>query len=288
MVEFYLLEAFVTFAKYGTLAKAANQLGVTQPALTHSMKNLEAALDIQLFDRQPNKLSLTETGKYAVKEAQHLLAANRDFTSKVHQFDQSQAVITVAANAPGPLIVVRALDANNPTIQDSHVQHDFTQLLTEEQLTCLLTNHPLANDTITSVYLGTERMAVNLPTDSPLAQREQVAFADLAGNTFLCPQAIGFWRDIYEANIPNGHFIYQDQSTEYSELLSYSRLPFFTTNVTKLDPNWGGSLPQDRILKPLSDPIAHQAFYVSFLKRNQDRLTPFIQQTQDKWATVDF
>lgn len=39
MVENYLLEELVTFAKVGTLAKTAEYLGLTQPAVTHSMKN---------------------------------------------------------------------------------------------------------------------------------------------------------------------------------------------------------------------------------------------------------
>lgn len=39
MIENYLLEELVTFAKYGTVAKTAEVLGLTQPAVTHSLKN---------------------------------------------------------------------------------------------------------------------------------------------------------------------------------------------------------------------------------------------------------
>lgn len=287
MVEFYLLEALVAFAHYGTLAKAAASLGVTQPALTHSMKNLENSLNVQLFIRQPNKLSLTKTGEYTVQEAKKVLAINQNLTKKVHQFDQSQATITVGANAPGPLIVVRSLDTDNLMIKSTHVHDDFEHLLNEEQMTCLLTNQPLATDQITSIYLGTERMAVNLPANSPLIDHEALKFADLAGNTFLCPREIGFWQTIYESQIPNGQFIRQNESSEYQELLNYSSLPFFTTNVTQLDQQWGNHLPKNRIAKPLADQLAHQRFYVNFLKRNQQRLTAFIQQLQDQWAQVD-
>lgn len=288
MIDVYLLRGLVAFAHYGTLAKAANHLGVTQPALTHSMKNLEETLGVQLFLRYPNRLVLTETGKYAVQEAQKLIDANQQFADKVAVFDQNQAGITVGANAPGPLIVVRALNEANVEVKEEHLQRDFTQVLAEEQVTCLLTNQALETDQITSVYLGTERMAVNLPVDSPLVAVDQLTFADLAGATFLCPQEIGFWQTIYESQIPDGKFIYQGQSTEYQELLSFSSLPFFTTNLTKLDPNWGNNLPSNRIFKPLTDQMARQPFYASFLKRHQKRLMPFILKTQDEWAQVDF
>ncbi|KRN99299.1 LysR family transcriptional regulator [Companilactobacillus kimchiensis] len=288
MIDFYLLEALVTFDEYGTLAKAAEHLGVTQPALTHALKNLEEKLSVQLFDRKPNRLYLTDTGKYAVQQAKRVIAANYKFTDKVKLFEQNQSTITIGANAPGPLIVIRSLHLENLVVQDEHVQQDFEKVLTEEQLTCLLTNEPLNTTEINSIFLGSERMAVNLTSDNNLAKIESLKFADLAGNTFLCPQEIGFWKDIYESQIPNGKFIYQDQSAEYKELLNFSSLPFFTTNLTKLDPNWGDNLPNNRVFKPLTDVSANQTFYISFLKRNQNRLKSLIQKAQDQWSTVDF
>lgn len=288
MIDFYLLEALVSFAEYGTLKKSAEHLGITQPALTHSLKNLEEKLDVQLFDRKPNRLYLTDTGKYAVQQAKRLIASNYRFTDKVKVFDQNQSTITVAANAPGPLIVIRSLHLNNLEIQDEHVHDDFEKVLNEEQLTCLLTNQDIETDEITSAFLGSEQMAINLPSNNSLLEKKSLTFADLANNTFLCPQEIGFWKNIYETEIPNGKFIYENESTEYSELLSFSSLPFFTTNLTKLDPNWGNHLPTNRIYRPLGDDSANQIFYISFLKRNQNRLKSLIQKTQDQWATVDF
>lgn len=288
MIDFYLLEALVAFAEHGTLKKSAEHLGITQPALTHSLKNLEERLDVQLFDRKPNRLYLTDTGKYAVQQAKRLIAANYRFTDKVKLFDQNQSTINVGANAPGPLIVIRSLQLDNLAVKDEHIQDDFEKILNEEQLTCLLTNQDIETDEITSVFLGSEKMAINLPSDSPLLKNKTLKFADLAGNTFLCPQEIGFWKDIYETQIPNGKFIYQNESTEYSELLSFSSLPFFTTNLTKLDPNWGNHLPSNRVYKPLEDESANQIFYMSFLKRNENRLKALIQKTQDQWETVDF
>lgn len=51
MIEYYLLEELVTFAKCGTVAKTAEVLGLTQPAVTHSMKKLEEELGVTLFIR---------------------------------------------------------------------------------------------------------------------------------------------------------------------------------------------------------------------------------------------
>lgn len=86
MIDLYLLEELVTFARTGTLAKTAAELGLTQPAVTHSMKKLEGELHVQLFKREPNKIYLTETGKYAAREAKKVLDNNQNFVDKIKVF----------------------------------------------------------------------------------------------------------------------------------------------------------------------------------------------------------
>jgi DNA-binding transcriptional LysR family regulator len=50
MIDNYLLEELVAFKKYGTLAAAADQLGLSQPALTRGMKKLETDYVDQSWD----------------------------------------------------------------------------------------------------------------------------------------------------------------------------------------------------------------------------------------------
>lgn len=287
MIDYHLLAVLATYAQVGTLAKTAQKLGFTQPAISHSMQKLETDLGVALFIRQPNKLYLSETGKYAAREAKKVLNNNANFVTRVQRFSQNQATLTVAANAPGPLIVLRSLAPTNVQIQADFLVANVAESLTDEQVTCVLINHPLKAFDITSVYLGTEKMAVNLPADSPLANQPTLTFQDLRGQTLLSPQNIGFWQTIYHDQIPAAKLIYQDQSQEYSEILNYSRLPFFTTNLTNLNDEWGQHLPNDRLLKPLTDKVAHQRFYACFLSRNRQRVMPLVEQLQERWAQLD-
>ncbi len=54
--------------------------------------------------------------------------------------------------------------------------------------------------------------------------------------------------------------MYQKQAYEYSELLNYSVIPYFTTNLACLDDHWGANLPQNRTTIAIKDKIAHQKF----------------------------
>ena len=59
MIDLYLLQELVAFNKYGTLAKTAEKLAVTQPTVTRGMQKLETKLGVKLFNREPNRIILT-------------------------------------------------------------------------------------------------------------------------------------------------------------------------------------------------------------------------------------
>jgi len=58
-----VLHQFAEVAAFGNVSRAAEKLGLSQPALTHSIKKLEESLGIQLFIRTPNGMALTECGQ---------------------------------------------------------------------------------------------------------------------------------------------------------------------------------------------------------------------------------
>ena len=52
MIELEQLKQLIAFAKYGTLSKAAEELYISQPALSRSIQKLEKTLEVELFDRK--------------------------------------------------------------------------------------------------------------------------------------------------------------------------------------------------------------------------------------------
>lgn len=284
MIENYLLEELVAFAKYGTIAKTAEALGLTQPAVTHSMKKLEDELGVKLFIR----LYLSETGKYTACEAKKLINDNLDFIEKVKQFEKDQTTLIIGVNAPGPLLVLRSLKDKNIQIENTLIENNFKNLLAEHQMTCLLVNFPIEDRDLTSTYLGTESMSINLPAENELGKSKELSFKMLKGKTILSPSPIGFWTKIYHDEIPDSKIIFQDKTKEYSEILHYSVLPFFTTNLTILDTQQQKyQLPSNRIIRLLKDKIAHQKFYACYLKQNKKRVMPLIEKLQDQWSKFD-
>ena len=102
MTEIHLLEQLVAFADCGTLSAAAEKLHTSQPALTRSMKKLEAALGVTLFARSKNRLVLNECGEFAASMARRVLAEDREFENMVKAYDRSLHTISVGFCAPIP------------------------------------------------------------------------------------------------------------------------------------------------------------------------------------------
>ncbi|MFC3033810.1 LysR family transcriptional regulator [Pseudoalteromonas fenneropenaei] len=67
------LEMLDVIATSASLTEAANKLHKTQPALSQSLKKLEAELGFQLLDRTQYRLCLTEKGRHFQREASLLL-----------------------------------------------------------------------------------------------------------------------------------------------------------------------------------------------------------------------
>jgi len=57
------LHVFMAVARSGTMAKGADQLGISQPAISEVISGLEHALRVKLFDRNPRGVTLTAYGR---------------------------------------------------------------------------------------------------------------------------------------------------------------------------------------------------------------------------------
>lgn len=66
-IDFELYKVFYYVAKNNNLSKAANDLFVSQPAVSQSLKKLEEELGIKLFYRTKNGMNLTEDGEILYK-----------------------------------------------------------------------------------------------------------------------------------------------------------------------------------------------------------------------------
>ena len=61
------LLAFLAIAREGSFTRAAAQLGVSQSALSHTIRALEARLGVRLLTRTTRSVSVTQAGERLVE-----------------------------------------------------------------------------------------------------------------------------------------------------------------------------------------------------------------------------
>ena len=87
-------------AELGSLKKASEKLFKTQPAISQGIKQLEAQLGLQLFNRQGYRLSLTNNGQKIYQHALRLLdEANHIERLATFLTAGNEASITIAIEA---------------------------------------------------------------------------------------------------------------------------------------------------------------------------------------------
>lgn len=69
----FRLKVFCTVARHLSFTQAARQLGVTQPAISLHIQELEQEFAVQLFERHSNHIELTAAGEILLRHAQSIL-----------------------------------------------------------------------------------------------------------------------------------------------------------------------------------------------------------------------
>lgn len=77
------LQVFYTVAKQLSFTKAAEQLFMTQPAVTFQVKQLEEHFSARLFERNHGRITLTPTGRLVMDYAERILALSEEMEKRV-------------------------------------------------------------------------------------------------------------------------------------------------------------------------------------------------------------
>ncbi len=77
------LQVFYSVARQLSFTKAAEQLFMTQPAVTFQVKQLEEHFNARLFERSHGKIALTPTGRLVMEYAEKILGLSEEMETRV-------------------------------------------------------------------------------------------------------------------------------------------------------------------------------------------------------------
>lgn len=110
-IDTSLLKIFVTAAEKGNFREAAEELLMTQPAVTKSIHKLEKQLDLMLFDRVHQRVQLNANGHFFLMKAKQMLELEAQIQGELEGFQLGLTdriklgVAPQIANSMLPLII---------------------------------------------------------------------------------------------------------------------------------------------------------------------------------------
>lgn len=183
------LEYIAAVTRLGSLRRAAEELRLSQPALSETVRNLERELGVDLLERKRSGATMSASGRELLPHIIGVLDAVdrlRSAAGERHRISRMVRVGTVnAATVPLLIPVVREFRAAHPVTQVEVVgaqQTDIHRTLLEGGFDLGLVNH-LEGDDVPAEFESTEllrgRPVVCMRPDSPLASAPSVSVDDL-------------------------------------------------------------------------------------------------------------
>ena len=197
------LRYIVAVARERHFGRAAEACFVSQPTLSVAIKKLEEELELKLFERGGNEVTVTPLGEEVVRQAQVVI-------------EEAGAIKQIAQRGKDPLAgplklgiiytigpyllpeLVRSLIDKHPQMP-LILQENFTarllEMLRTGELDCAVMAEPFPDAGLASAPLYDEPFIVATPVGHPLARRKSVSAEELKKETMLLLGAGHCFRD---------------------------------------------------------------------------------------------
>ena len=197
------LKYIVAVARERHFGRAAEACFVSQPTLSVAVKKLEEELDVKIFERSSNEVTITALGEDIVRQAHSVL----DQAAEIKEIakrgkDPLAGVLTLGViYTIGPYLLpdlVRQSIARTPQMP-LMLQENFTvkllEMLRTGEIDCAILAEPFPDTGLAIAPLYDEPFLAAVPSTHPLAQQESISTQQLKNETMLLLGAGHCFRD---------------------------------------------------------------------------------------------
>jgi DNA-binding transcriptional LysR family regulator len=207
-VDIATLKAFIAVAEAGSFSAAAEQLFLTQPAVSKRVATLETELGARLFDRIGRAVTLTEAGRALLPRAKNIL---------IEVEDSVRAVANLSGETHGTLrfatshhIGLHRLPATLKTFIRRYPQVRLDIRFMDSEAACVAVEHgdlelaivtlpPAPSASLTTEVVWPDPLAIVVASDHPLAGiKRHIELDELARYPVILPASNTYTRQLAE------------------------------------------------------------------------------------------
>ena len=185
-MEITQLKYFYTLAQNQHVTRTAEQLHISQPSLTQSIRRLENELNVRLFKSNGRHIVLTDCGKYLQKKIEPLLKTLNEIPEEIQALTgDRKKMLKINVLAASTLITDTIIQYQKkyPDIRFQVVQNTETEDADITIFTREFFQQPLVSKDI--FYIFSEEIFLAVPNNSEYAQRGSLPLSEMAGKNFI-------------------------------------------------------------------------------------------------------
>ncbi len=190
-MELDQLRHFLKVAEHANFTRAAQDVGLSQPALSRSIGRLEEELGLPLFERQARKVSLTDSGNLLHDRARQILLLVEDTKSQFKDDGQTGRIRVAAIPTIAPYFLPERLKNFHRKFPMANVVvHEDTtdnllKRLSDGLVDVVIAALPIVSKYLHSEKLFDEELLLIIAAESPLAKKNTIHMRDIDSLPFV-------------------------------------------------------------------------------------------------------
>lgn len=186
------LESFVALGRHGSFTRAAEELHLTQPAVSRHVQKLERELGRALLARRRGAIALTPAGERFLEYAREAVDRHRRMLSDLGRRAALAGELRIAASTtPGEFLVpglVASFTARHPDVRPQVFIADSAEVVEElraRRSDVGFVGIELPGRDLRYHVVAGDEVVLAVPAGHPFAERGEVPLEELAGQLFL-------------------------------------------------------------------------------------------------------
>jgi LysR family transcriptional regulator, hydrogen peroxide-inducible genes activator len=185
------LRHFLKVAELANFTRAAEAIGLSQPALSRSIARLEEELGQPMFERQTRRVVLTDAGQILLERARNILALIDDAKAEISDDGESGRIRLAAIPTIAPYFLPRLLKTFRQRYPRAQVvvREDTTDPLlnacSQGEIDLGLIALPISAKHLQTEALFDEELLLLLPAQHPLSKKQRIQLADVEQEPFV-------------------------------------------------------------------------------------------------------
>jgi len=196
-----------TVVDKGSFSHAAEELGISQPAVSFQIRALEERIGQRLLDRSGRRVTLTDAGRVVDSHARRMLALEDELMREVAGLSDhlSGPLVLGSSTGPGELLLPHLLGGfkrDNPEVEISLVVQDTQTVcdrVLEDEIELGVVGAARPHRGLVFEPFVRDELVVICPPGHALAKRKRIALADLAAQPLILQQRGSGVRAVLEA-----------------------------------------------------------------------------------------